>query len=187
MNIYLISIDKEMVDAWEKYFGNASDVRILHENFGYFMQSNKVDCVVSPANSFGLMDGGYDAAITRWFGYELQKNVQRYIAENFFGEQPVGSSFIIDTTRQGVRLIHTPTMRIPERIYDPSVIYHCMRTCMMTAIHNNVKSILIPAFGAATGRVDVDTVAKMMYMAYEQIYRSNKEISWDNARATHFR
>jgi hypothetical protein len=30
------------------------------------------DCVVSPANSYGYMDGGIDAAYSRFFGPQLQ-------------------------------------------------------------------------------------------------------------------
>ena len=78
-------------------------------------------------------------------------------------------------------------MRIPERISDVSVIYHCMRTCLITAIQNNIKSIVIPAFGAATGCVKEDDVAKMMWMAFMQINYGNKEISWKNAVAGHYR
>ena len=187
MKIYLLSIDREMVSAWEKYFEGYKNVEAVCDDFCRFMENNDVDCVVSPANSFGLMDGGYDEAITEWFGDELQNSVQAYIMQNYFGEQPVGSSFIIDTPQEGIRLIHTPTMRIPENIYDDAVIYHCMRTCLMVAIQNDVKSIVIPAFGAATGRVPCETVAKMMWKALEQINRKNKEISWENAVLTHFR
>ncbi|ECE9311446.1 phage tail protein, partial [Salmonella enterica subsp. enterica serovar Napoli] len=35
--------------------------------------------MVSTANSFGLMDGGVDAAITAYFGPQLQERVQRNI------------------------------------------------------------------------------------------------------------
>lgn len=35
--------------------------------------------MVSAANSFGLMDGGVDGAITMFFGDQLQKRVQKHI------------------------------------------------------------------------------------------------------------
>ena len=184
MKITLLSIDEKMTEAWKKYF-SVDNVEIVCEEFGKFMGNNHVDCVVSPANSFGLMDGGYDAAITDWFGEKLQVDVQEYIAENYLGEQPVGSSFIIETPDKNVKLIHTPTMRIPEKIIDTAVIYHCMRSCLITAIQNNVTHILIPAFGALTGRVEADDVAKMMWLAYKQIYDAKKEMSWEYAIKTH--
>lgn len=186
MKITLLSRDMKMVKEWNKYFSEAK-VDIVCEDFEEFMSKNKVDCVVSPANSFGLMDGGYDAAITEWFGDKLQYDVQEYIKRNFLGEQPVGSSFIIETPDENIKLIHTPTMRIPEKILDEAIIYHCMRSCLITAIQNKTEHILIPAFGALTGGVKCDKVAEMMWLAYKQIYSENKEITWEYAIDTHYR
>jgi len=38
---------------------------------GRFESLPEFDCVVSAANSFGLMDGGVDLAITNFFGVDL--------------------------------------------------------------------------------------------------------------------
>ncbi|WP_052055348.1 macro domain-containing protein [Myxosarcina sp. GI1] len=53
--------------------------------------------MVSAGNSFGLMDDGVDLAIIRYFGIDLMDKVQEYIIREFRGEQPVGTSFIIET------------------------------------------------------------------------------------------
>ena len=55
------------------------------------------DAIVSPANSFGYMDGGVDLAYSRFFGFELQDRLQAYLHEHYFGELPVGSAVIIQT------------------------------------------------------------------------------------------
>jgi O-acetyl-ADP-ribose deacetylase (regulator of RNase III) len=47
---------------------------------GYFEELTEYDCMVSAGNSFGLMDGGVDLAIARYFGLELMDRVQDYIA-----------------------------------------------------------------------------------------------------------
>lgn len=57
------------------------------------------------------MDGGVDAAITQFFGKQLQKKVQKYIISNYEGEQPVGTSFIIET---GVFILVLTTFRQPR-------------------------------------------------------------------------
>ncbi len=160
---------------------NASNVTAVCDDFKHFMDTTDVECVVSPANSYGLMDGGYDLAISEWFGWDLMKKVQRYILDNFKGEQPVGTSFIIDTGVKDKKLIHTPTMRVPSSIRDPMVIYHCMRTCLMTALDNNVKSIVIPAFGGGCGYVRPQPICEMMFHAYEQIMNPPSEITWEYA------
>lgn len=152
---------------------------MINESFEQFMKNNKVQCVVSPANSFGIMDGGYDLALTKWYGKQLQKRVQKYIIGNYYGEQPVASSFIIDAGKDNQYIIHTPTMRTPEKIIDTRIIYQAMRTTLMVAKQNQIKSILIPMFGGLTGCVRPQVVAEMMYLGYCQIMNPSKKIGWN--------
>ena len=144
MKIYLLDNNPAMTEAWEQYFPAVPNVKIINDDFANFMNTHSVDCVVSPANAYGLMDGGYDYAISEWFGWDLQKKVQKYILEKLYGEQPVGISIIIDTGKNGIKLIHTPSMRYPDKIREPLIVYQCMRTCLMTAMNNGVRTIVIP-------------------------------------------
>lgn len=170
LKIYLLDINAKMCDAWQKDFGDCQNVEIVCEEFSEFMSLySDIDCVVSPANSFGIMNGGYDLALTRYFGYELQKAVQQYILKNYKGEQPVGTSIIVETGKDEIKLIHTPTMRVPSRIIDYAVIYRCMKSTLEVALQNGVKTIVIPAFGACTGGVPLDIVSKMMREAFDCI------------------
>ena len=185
MHIYLIDKNIHTTTAWSRYFKYVSDVTVFHGGFDYFMQTHKVDCVVSPANSYGLMDGGYDLAITDWFGPDLSRKVQQYIIDNLKGEQPVGTSIIIDTDVYPSKLIHTPTMRIPSAIKDPMVAYTCMRTCLMKALENNIDSILIPAFGGGCGRIPSETLARLMFEAYDQVMNPPSKLGWEYAERWH--
>ncbi|MBP3256146.1 MAG: macro domain-containing protein [Clostridia bacterium] len=181
MKIYIIEIDKRKAKYLFPYFKECKDVEIVNESFESFMNKNKekIECVVSPANSFGLMDGGYDLILTEWYGKQLQDRVQEYIIKNYLGEQPVGTSFIIKTNKDNQYLIHTPTMRTPEMVTDARIVYQCMRTTLLVALQNNIQSILIPMFACHTGMVKPQIVAKMMYKAYEQINNPPKKIDWD--------
>lgn len=194
MKIYLLDINKNMTDAWQKYFkpfGEVEDIEIVNEDFATFMDKHpNIEAVVSPANSFGLMDGGYDKAITDYFGEGLMKDVQKSILLKWCGEQPVGTSMTVPiynrkfTTILGTRycvLIHTPSMRTPEVIKDSRIIYQCMRTTLIEAKRQEIKSIVIPAFGGLTGKVPCDEIAKMMFLAYRQIYNQPEEITWGYA------
>ena len=151
MKVYLLDRNKRISDIWKIYFRDEQDVEVVCCGFEKFMENYNVECIVSPANSYGIMDGGYDLAITEYFGEELMKKVQKYIIRNYYGEQPVGTSFIIETGVKNIKLIHTPTMRIPAKIKEPMVVYQAMRTTLMTALENNIKSIVIPAFGGCCG------------------------------------
>lgn len=178
MNIILLDLDKSMCNEWTKVFKGKEDIYIVNDNLEHFLSNNQVDCIVSPANSFGIMDGGYDLAITNWFGRDLMHKVQDMIINEFYGEQPVSSSIIIETESNPKYLIHTPTMRYPMIVKDYEVIYHCMRNTLMKAIENNINTIVIPAFGRATGRVPNEIVAYMMYRGYISIKKPNNHINW---------
>ena len=43
-------------------------VEVVHADFDSFMANYQVDCVVSPGNSHGVMAGGYDRALSEYFG-----------------------------------------------------------------------------------------------------------------------
>ena len=178
--ICLLERDLRKCKFLELYFDSAPEVEIICDDFRHFMETHQVQCVVSPANAFGLMDGGYDLAITEWFGDQLQKRVQQYIIHHFYGEQPVGTSFLIDAGKDGQSLIHTPTMRTPQPILDPRVIYQCMRTTLMCAAEHSIESIVIPMFGGLTGGVRPQLVADMMWRAYQQLKNPPERIDWSH-------
>lgn len=181
MKIYLLDRNPKTVAIWKLYFRDHPEVSIVCDDFLHFMDTTKVECVVSPANSYGLMDGGFDLAISEWFGWSLQEKVQKYIMEHYRGEQPVGTSFVLDTGVDSIKLIHTPSMRIPSVIKEPLVVYQCMRTCLMTALDNGIESIVIPAFGGGCGWLREQTICSMMYEAYIQVMNPPEKISWEYA------
>lgn len=182
--ICLLERNVQKCKSLELYFDSAPEVEIVCDDFRHFMKTHHLQCVVSPANAFGLMDGGYDLAITQWFGDQLQKRVQQYIIHHFYGEQPVGTSFLIDTGKidEGnisQSLIHTPTMRTPQQILDARVIYQCMRTTLMCAAEHSIESIVIPMFGGSTGGVHPQLAADMMWRAYRQLKNPPERMGWN--------
>ena len=54
-------------------------------------------CVISPANSFGYMDGGMDAAYYQFFGPSIQSTVQTAIQRRPEGMLPVGAALAVST------------------------------------------------------------------------------------------
>lgn len=179
LQITLLDINKRMYISWFSYFQDFKNINIVNDDLHSFLKRVNIDCLVSPANGFGIMDGGFDLAITQWYGKNLIEIVQNKILKEYYGEQPVGTSLIVNTESNPKYLIHTPTMRHPMTIRDCEIIYHCMRSTLIKALENDIKSIIIPAFGGATGGISSDIVAYMMYRAYEQILNHPNNISWD--------
>lgn len=178
IKIFIIDHDGKKIEHIERYFEKCSNVECVCASLHDFLNSNDVECVVSPGNAFGLMDGGYDEAITEFFGEQLPKRVQQYIIDHYCGEQPVGTSFLLDSGIPGYSIIHTPSVRSPQPIKDPLVIYQCMRTALMCAIENNVKSILLPLFGGGCGGISPQVIGDMMSRAYKQLIDVPKKLNW---------
>ena len=176
MNIYILTVKESDYKVFKSKFKCFKNIIIVKKDFENFIDEHKnVECIVSPANSYGFMDGGYDAAISNYLGWDFQEKVQKYIKKEFYGIQPVGTSFIINAP-MSKKLIHTPTMMIPQIITDCNVIYFSMRSTLICALKNKVKSIVIPPFGAGTGGVDIEDVAELMLNAYNQLLDAEKGI-----------
>lgn len=185
-DLVLVDIQAELCNCWEKDFKNVQTVSIHN---GYFEHIKEFDCLVSPANSFGLMDGGIDLAIRQFFGMQLQKNVQKKIQKEFYGEQPVGTSVIVFTENDDYPfLAHTPTMRVPSDISKTDNVYNAM-FAMLRAVANHNKScqpearinkVVCAGLGTATGRVPVKEASCQMALAYRNFMKPTSNMVWSN-------
>ena len=68
--LILVDINKTLCSELQERFESYPNVQVENKRFE---DLEEFDCMVSPANSFGLMDGGVDAAITKFFGEQLQE------------------------------------------------------------------------------------------------------------------
>ena len=69
-----------------------------------------IDAVVSPANTKGIMNGGYDAVLRRYFGIGIEYMVQQYL-EKF--KIDVGQAIAVKTGHPKVDwLIVSPTVSV---------------------------------------------------------------------------
>lgn len=93
MQIVLAAVDNDLVRAWESTCGNIENVKI-HQGSIFDV---KCDAIVSPANSFGFMDGGLDLAISEYFGTHVQERLQKLIQTRHHGELLVELAEVVDT------------------------------------------------------------------------------------------
>ncbi|MJL37971.1 phage tail protein, partial [Salmonella enterica subsp. enterica] len=142
------------------------------------------------AETFGLMDGGVDAAITAYFGSQLQERVQQNIIREYLGEQPVGTAFVIETgNSKHPWLVHAPTMRVPLIIDGTDAVYNATRAALLAIFQHNksvaeykkIKSVVFPAMGAGCGQVPPDSVARQMKLAWDSFINCATEINWQYA------
>ena len=108
LRIILTAIDKPLADAWQRYCG---DLRFVTVHHGPIFDV-ACDAVVSPANSFGFMDGGIDRLYTEFFGRGVQDRLQDCIRGCHHGELLVGQAEVVATDHPATPfLIAAPTMR----------------------------------------------------------------------------
>ncbi len=167
---YLLRDTKpEMAAAWQRCFGGDDSVQVSTGD----ILDRRADAIVSPANSFGFMDGGIDLAYSRHFGWDLQDRLQRVLREEHDGELPVGQAVIIETRNAAIPfLISAPTMRVPMNVADTLNAYLAFRAVIRAVKQHNrsgvlpIRSVLCPGLGTAVGRMPLDRCARQMWAAY---------------------
>ena len=182
MKLILVDPKQALCKAWKEEFQNLPNVEIVQ---GYFERLAEFDCMVSAANSFGMMDGGVDLAIVNFFGKRVMENVQAAILRNYLGEQPVGTSMIIETGHPHHPFIaHTPTMRVPMPIAHTDHVYSAMWAMLLAVHYHNQTSsrkinvIACPGLGTTTGKVPYAEAAHQMAIAYKNFLYPPKFIDW---------
>lgn len=182
MFLYLMDTMSSMVAAWKQEFKNyLSDQNHLreggvkiHEGSIFDLASPtlnpKCSCFVSPANSFGFMDGGIDLHYSNFFGWDLSKRLQTIIKNKYQGELLIGQAEILTTKNMEVPyLIAAPTMRVPELLVESINAYLATRATLRLAVANKLPSIAFPGMGTGIGRLPVAVCAKQMRAAYEEV------------------
>ena len=163
-------VDNDLGRHWRQYFQGQPDVQVIQ---GDICQM-RVDAIVSPANSFGFMDGGLDEALSWRFGWGLQDRLQTLIAARPLGELLVGEALILPTGDATTPwLISAPTMRVPMILRQSINPYLAMKAILLAALAHDdepsIGSVAIPGLGTGVGRMDPMTAAAQMWQAYREV------------------
>jgi len=171
-SIHLRDMNSGVVSAWSDAFSDVSTVSVSCGDI--FAQD--ADAIVSPANSFGFMDGGIDLIYSRFFGWELEDRLKRLLTKQYYGELPIGQAVIIPTKNTSIPfLISAPTMRVPSNISQTFNVYLAFRAALIAVLEHNqkhnilIQSILVPGLGTGIGDVTPERAASQMRAAYDAI------------------
>src|SRR5215467_9083102 len=128
MNIILSSVESELADTWQQFCG---DIEFVTVHRGSILELS-CDAVVSPANSFGFMDGGIDMLYSQHFGWHVQERLQKLILDHHHGELLVGAAEIVETDNPRIPyLISAPTMRVPMILGNSVNSYLAARAALL--------------------------------------------------------
>lgn len=200
MKIILAAREDADEKAWQTFCGDLPFVSIHRGS----ILDLKCDAVVSPANSFGFMDGGIDAMYTERFGAKVQQRLQHAIAHKHQGELLVGAAEIIETDDIDIRfLIAAPTMRVPMILKDsvnPYLAARAIFILIQTRILDGglfkgepvaklVDSVAFPGLGTGIGQVGFNTCAHQVRAAIDDVVLKTTSFpkTWAEAQARHQR
>lgn len=171
--IYLIDRSPVLVEHWREQF---SDCPVVEPIAGDYFQK-AADALVSPANSFGIMDGGLDLAIRDQLGFAVEAKLQEVIVAKYHGELPIGCAEIVETHDARWRyMIAAPTMRVPEPIPYTINAYLAFRAILVAVENFNrqkrkreIESLVCPGLGTGIGKVGAAKCARQMRAAYQVV------------------
>lgn len=172
-SVILVDRQSSLVSAWSEAFATFENVEVVEGDFF----AHDAEAMVSPANSFGIMDGGLDRLIRAELGGGVQTAVQSRIVQKYHGEMPVGTAEVIVTghTRWPF-LIVAPTMRIPENVAGTLNAYLAFRAVLLAVMEHNrsaseseIKRVLCPGMATGIGAMSPRRCAAQMRIAYDQV------------------
>lgn len=198
MKLILCAIDVRLDTAWRQVCG---DLDFVSFHAGNILESG-ADAVVSPANSFGFMDGGLDAVYINYFETDIQMRVRRQIYDHHAGELLVGDADIVETGDATVPyLIAAPTMRVPMVLHDSvnaylaaRAVFRLVRDGVFTSgphvgepVSAHVNTVALPGLGTGVGRIRPDVCATQVRAAIDDIVlgRYRMPQSWAEASERH--
>jgi O-acetyl-ADP-ribose deacetylase (regulator of RNase III) len=187
--LWLVHPDDAMCAAFRYRFAGLPGVDVIR---GQFEDLGPHDCFVTAGNAFGIMTAGIDAAVVARFGPELMARVQHHIMDRYFGEQPVGTAFVLPTGDPRLPfLAHAPTMRVPGSIAGTDKVYAATWAALLAiAAHNQtsdekIEVAAFPALGTGFGGVSFDEAARQMAVAYRHYREPPHRLDWETVVARH--
>jgi O-acetyl-ADP-ribose deacetylase (regulator of RNase III) len=168
--LWLIHPEKGMCEAFRNRFAGLPHVEVFQAKLEDLPPH---DCFVTAGNSFGLMTAGIDAAVVHLLGKSLMDRIQHRIMDEYFGEQPVGTAFIIPTNHSRIPfLCHAPTMRVPGSIEGSDKVYISTWAALLTIHQHNrtstespIEVAAFPAMGTGFGGMTYSEAARQMAAA----------------------
>lgn len=181
--LWLVHPEESAAEAFRRRFAGMPNVRVIR---GRFEDLEPHDCFVTAGNAFGLMTAGIDAAVVRRFGDRLMRRVQHTVMDRYFGEQPVGTAFLVPTDDPALPFVcHAPTMRVPGSIEGTDKVDAATWAALL-AIHahnqtteQRIDVVAMPAMGTGFGGVSFDEAARQMAVAYRHFLKPPHRLDWD--------
>ncbi|RKU03360.1 hypothetical protein C7H84_09475 [Burkholderia sp. Nafp2/4-1b] len=169
MTVTLCAVDAALYPAFVDAFANETDVTVVYDD----ILNLSGDAIVSPANSFGWMDGGIDLLYRNRFGVAIERRAIEAAANHDGCAIPVGSATTVATDDTFIPwLILAPTMRYPQPVPASDHAYLAFRAALTEACARQFEHVLSPGMCTGVGRMHPVQAAAQMARAYREFAKS---------------
>ena len=203
--IHLLCMEDHFIAAFEEArekhkLPSSIQVQIHNCALNQVPDSVQFDTIVSPANSYGLLDGAFDDAISRAFSPQddymaLTHGAQDRLYHQYRGFAPPGSCTIVRIPDDfaarsrnvwGTRyLALCPTMRTPALVqWDREVIYECVWSLLCAIDNHNrdsgeeegekITSLMMTPLATGVGRVSAEKWASQAVLAMKHFAEASE-------------
>lgn len=188
LELWLIHPKREACSAFQARFKGLQDFIVQQARYEDLPPH---DCFVTAGNAYGIMTAGIDAAVINLLGSAIMHTVQSRIVDEYLGEQPVGTAFVIESGKPDrPYLCHAPTMRTPGSIEGTDKVYAASWAALIAVYQFNIhlaeqkkpsiRTVAMPAMGAGFGGLSYDESARQMAAAYEHYLNlPTRKPDWD--------
>jgi O-acetyl-ADP-ribose deacetylase (regulator of RNase III) len=183
VKFYLCDPKQSLCDALTAEFSEFRN--ILFFEIGIDMFSQWATAMVSPANSYGYMDGGVDLIIQEKLGYDVEMQLQNKLVAMSQHKIEIGDLVLLDIENKNVDwkyLMLAPTMMLPSRLpknYRNFYLAFCAvlrrilmhnKNCSSCPEQQAITSVVVPGMGTGIGEMDPKVSARQMREAFDTIW-----------------
>ncbi|KAF5020729.1 hypothetical protein F66182_7231 [Fusarium sp. NRRL 66182] len=210
--IHLLCMEERFSDAFQearksRKLPSSVSIEIHNCALSQLQDSVKFDTIVSPANSYGRLDGAFDDAISRAISprddyLALTGVAQEKLYKQWRGFAPPGTCTLVDIPPQfearsrnvwGTRRVALcPTMRMPADVgWDKEVVYECIWSLLCAVDNHNreardedkIRSLLMTPLATGVGRVSAEKWALQTVLAMKHFVEASENPGkWSSMR-----
>lgn len=177
LTFHLRDLNPEVVKAFNQFFSRGGRVEISEGD----VMDLDTTAIITPANSFGIMEGGLGDCLNKISQGKLENRIRKMIQDKHAGEMPVGQAEIIKSGMDKPQfVVVAPTVRVPIRQTNTNTnTYLATRAALrslaayMREVNENggakIESVALVGMGTGGAKCPPAVAAFQMYEAYCQV------------------
>lgn len=180
MKIIFFDINKDKIKKYKNILDTINSkshvkVEFYNAELRELIDNKKIDIIISPANSYGVMTGGIDIDIVK-LDSTIQQKVYAKVKESHYLDMdeeryiPVGTCQCIKVNHS-LSLLIAPTMKHPKDISESNNVLLAFNAIMIflenATYHNKNLTIACPCLGTGCGSMDAETSAKQILTVFK--------------------